>query len=171
MITSPIIIRLEDLLALAEPQTQRRVRSREHIRDDHAWRRKLEYTASGTLKPTYFNIGMFLKHHHFWHDGFWLDVMHNRLMLRDLPIDDVTITRITQWFGEVRSAALSRRRARSKMPLPLSVPIIPAICCGKRSTAFPPWDKKPRLTNWLTQVAGARLMPTGRRWRSSCRVS
>lgn len=145
---------LDDLLALAEPQTQRRVRSREHIRDDHAWRRKLEYTANGTLKPTYFNIGMFLKHHHFWQDSFWLDAMHNRLMLRDLPIDDVTITRITQWFGEYEALPLTQTR-QVKDALAAECAEHPRDLLREEIDALPPWDTTPRLTTWLTQVAHA----------------
>lgn len=143
---------LEDLLALAEPQTQRRAKSREHIRDDHAWRRKLEYSANGTLKPTYFNIGMFLKHHHFWQDGFWLDVMHNRLMLRDLPIDDVTITRITQWFGEYEALPLTQTR-QVKDAIAAECADHPRDLLREEILALPAWDTKPRLHTWLTQVA------------------
>lgn len=143
---------LEDLLALAEPQTQRRARSREHIRDDHAWRRKLEYTTNGTLKPTYFNIGMFLKHHHFWTDRFWLDVMHNRLMLSDLPIDDVTVTRITQWFGEYESLPLTQTR-QVKDALAAECADHPRDLLREEILALPLWDKKPRLKTWLTTVA------------------
>jgi putative DNA primase/helicase len=144
---------MEDLLALAEPQTQRRVRSREHIRDDHAWRRQLEYTANGTLKPTYFNVGMFLKHHHFWQDRFWLDVMHNRPMLGDLPVDDVTITRITQWFGEYESLPLTQTR-QVKDALAAECADHPRDLLREEILALPHWDQQPRLKTWLTQIAG-----------------
>jgi putative DNA primase/helicase len=143
---------LEDLLALAEPQTQRRVRSREHIRDDHAWRRQLEYSVSGTLKPTYFNVGMFLKHHHFWKERFWLDVLHNRPMLGDLPVDDVTITRITQWFGEQEALPLMQTR-QVKDALAAECAEHPRDLLREELLALPPWDETPRLTSWLTQVA------------------
>lgn len=146
---------LEDLLALAEPQTQRRARSREHIRDDHAWRRQLEYTASGVLKPTYFNVGMFLKHHHFWKDRFWLDVMHHRPMLGDLPVDDVTITRITQWFGQEEALPLTHTR-QVKDAIAAECADHPRDLLREAIGALPPWDARPRLTSWLTQVAATR---------------
>ncbi len=117
------------------------------------WRELLLTKKNGDPTGNIGNIGLILANHPTWTGRFWWDAVRGMAMLDETPFTEELLTTIAQWLHTQERLALSTTR-------PLKDCLM--VECHKQPrdllqlwlNTLPPWDGVPRLSQWLSDVAG-----------------
>lgn len=122
-----------------------------------AWRKELFSKKNGELTQNVFNISRILEFHEHWQqpgNALWWDSVRGRPLCGETELTDDLLMDMAAWFGGAER-------------LPITSPRLLEQCVLARCKKNPrdllqlwlnslsPWDETPRLTTWLTDIAGA----------------
>jgi hypothetical protein len=124
------------------------------------WRLQLAAKKSGGLIQDVRNISLILEHADFWRGQLWWDEVGSRPMFGQTRIDEDALVKIGRWFGTEEALSITNLRMLERCVL--------SQCRANRHDLLqawlhqlPPWDHTPRLTTWLTDIAGVEATAYG----------
>src|SRR5262249_44439288 len=96
--------------------------------------------------------GLILANHPVWQEAFWWDSVRSTPMFKQIAMEQEHITEVAQWLGvsegmPVRSLGLLERCIVAQCKKQ------PKDLLQQWLQGLPPWDKTPRLNDWLSDVA------------------
>ena len=120
---------------------------------DQPWRDKLDLTKKeGKPKSNIGNVNLFLANHPYFDDWFWFDAIRSLPMVKNSPLDDHMVTEIATWLG-IHEGLSSSNLKLFERAIMYRCEKNPRDLLQIWLNELPPWDKVPRLDEWLIDVA------------------
>ena len=115
------------------------------------WRQQLLLSGRGEPTETLSNLMLILENHDAWRGRLWWDQVRAQAMLDDDIVGEQRVGEIALWMGTeerlpIRNVRLLEMAIRTTAEKNARDPILEWL------SSLPPWDEKPRLGTWLSDI-------------------